>query len=36
MIYNLNQESNTIELIELYHKNEKSIEDQNRFIHLMK
>ena len=36
MIYNLNQESNTIELIELYHKNEKAIEDQKRFLHLIK
>jgi hypothetical protein len=36
IIYNYNQESNTIELIELYHKNEQSIEDANRFLHLIK
>lgn len=36
LIYILNQESNTIELIELYHKNEKANEDQKRFLHLMK
>jgi mRNA-degrading endonuclease RelE of RelBE toxin-antitoxin system len=36
IIYNFNQESNTIEFIELYHKNDQSIEDENRFLHLIK
>jgi mRNA-degrading endonuclease YafQ of YafQ-DinJ toxin-antitoxin module len=36
MIYILNHKSNTIEFIELYHKNEKANEDQKRFLHLMK
>jgi hypothetical protein len=35
IIYNFNQVSNTIEFIELYHKNDQSIEDQNRFLHLI-
>jgi len=33
LLYN---KSNTIEFIELYHKNEKANEDQKRFLHLMK
>ncbi len=36
MIYILNHKSNTIEFIELYHKNEKANKDQKRFLHLMK
>jgi hypothetical protein len=36
IIYMYNYQLNSIEFIELYHKNEQSTEDQNRFIHLMK
>ncbi|MBP6000577.1 MAG: hypothetical protein KA534_08990 [Sediminibacterium sp.] len=36
IIYNFNQESNTIQFIEVYHKNEQSIENQNRFLDLIK
>ena len=36
IIYMYNHQLNSIEFIELYHKNEQSTEDQNRFIHLMK
>lgn len=35
IIYMYNHQLNSIEFIELYHKNEQSTEDQNRFIHLM-
>ena len=35
IIYNFNQETNTIELIELYHKNDQAVENQNRFLHLI-
>ena len=35
IIYNFNQEANTIELIELYHKNDQAVENQNRFLHLI-
>ena len=36
IIYMFNYQLNSIEFIELYHKNDQSTEDQNRFIHLMK
>jgi hypothetical protein len=36
IIYIYNHHLNSIEFIEIYHKNEQSTEDQNRFIHLMK
>lgn len=36
IIYNFNQETNTIEFIEMYHKNEQSNENENRFNYLLK
>jgi len=36
IVYNFNQELNTIEFIEVYHKNEQSNENQERITQLLK
>lgn len=36
IVYNFNQESNTIEFFEVYHKNKQSNENENRFNYLLK